>query len=177
LQNAFEFAKRFVEKYPRGALFFSSSPVMRNAIETHIAKENIPRVTFFPTSYNLLELAALSSGSRLVITPDTSVIHFGTISNKPTLVLWPDPEYMPMEWIPFQVPSLNLAPDVLGMRVQTISVDDVWNAAQKLLDGIWTHSATSYGLNPESDPLYQAEFRNESLDCLVKRSRIPMVLT
>ncbi len=173
LDNAFEFAKRFVEHYPRGAIFFSASPVVRNSVEEHIHTLKIPRVTFFPTSYNLLELAVLSTESRLVITPDTAVIHFGTISGKPTLVLWPDPTYLPMEWIPMQVPSINLAPSELGAMVKTIPVEVVWAAARQLLDGAWTNSATTMGLNPEADPLYQADHAQEALQRLIDRSSIP----
>ncbi len=175
LDNSFAFAERFVEHYPKGALFFSASPVMRKQVEDRIKRLKIPRVTFFSTSYNLLELAVLSTESQLVITPDTSVIHFGTISKKPTLVLWPDPDFLPMEWIPLQVPSINLAPEVQGELVKTIPVETVWNAARKLLDKEWTQSATSFGLDPEADPLYQAANRHRSIQELVLRSSVPKI--
>jgi ADP-heptose:LPS heptosyltransferase len=173
--NAFAFAEHFVQHYPRGGLFFTASPVHRAEVEKRIASLHLPRVTFFPTSYNLLELAVLSSESELVITPDTSAIHFGTASGKPTLVLWPDPEFLPMEWIPLQIPSINLAPEVQGMLVPTISVESVWQAARKLLDKEWTSSATSYGLNPSADPLYQFANRVLSIESLIKISSIPKI--
>jgi ADP-heptose:LPS heptosyltransferase len=173
--NAFEFAERFVEHYPRGALFFTASPVHRAEVEKRIAQLKLPRVMFFPTSYNLLELASLAAESELIITPDTSVIHFGTASGKPTLVLWPDPEFLPLEWIPLQVPSINLAPEIRGMLVPTISVESVWHAALQLLDKSWTSSATSYGLHPKADSLYQAANCDTPIADLVKASLIPKI--
>jgi len=177
LDHAFEFARRFCERYERGAIFFTASPVHRTAVEEHIRQLGLSRVTFFPTSYDLLELALISEYSELIITPDTSAIHFGTLSGKPTLVLWSDPEYLPMEWLPLQVPSINLAPERRGMLVPTISVEQVWNAAQRLLDKTWTASSTSYGLEPEADVLYQAANGNESLQTLIERSEVPKVFT
>ncbi|MFI5202467.1 MAG: glycosyltransferase family 9 protein, partial [Candidatus Kapaibacterium sp.] len=173
--NAFAFAKRFVEKYPRGALFFTASPIHQGEVEKRIALLHLPRVAFFPTSYDLLELAVISEESEFVITPDTSAIHFGTASGKPTLVLWPDPEFLPMEWIPLQVPSINLAPEEQGMLVPTITVESVWQAACKLLDKEWTSSATTFGLHPESDPLYQAVNRDKPIEELIMASSIPKI--
>jgi ADP-heptose:LPS heptosyltransferase len=167
LSNAFEFAERFIQHYPRGAIFFSASPVHRAAVEEKIKQLKLERVAFFPTSYDLLELAALAERSELIITPDTSAIHFGTASGKPTLTLWPDPNDLPRAWIPLQVPSINLAPQETGMLVPTISVDLVWNAAQRLLDKEWTATATSIGLMPEAAPLYQASSSDTSLAELI----------
>ncbi len=173
--NAFAFAERFVNEYPKGALFFTASPVHRVEVEERIRSLGLPRVAFFPTSYDLLELAAFSFESELIVTPDTSVIHFGTASGKPTLVLWPDPKFLPMEWIPSQVPSINLAPKVQGMLVPSIPVEDVWHAAKMLLNKTWTHSATSFGLDPEADILYQASNGDTSIIELIMNSSIPMV--
>ncbi len=173
--NAFAFAQRFVERYDRGALFFTASPIHRAEVENRIARLKLPRVGFFPTSYNLLELAALSQESELIITPDTSVIHFGTASGKPTLVLWPDPKFLPMEWIPLQVPSINLAPDEQGMLVPSITVESVWQGACRLLDKEWTSSATTFGLYPEADPLYQAVNGDKPIDELIKASSVPKI--
>ncbi|MDP4198814.1 MAG: hypothetical protein Q8922_02465 [Bacteroidota bacterium] len=177
LDNAFEFARKFSERYERGAIFFTASPVQRPAVEEHIRRLGLSRVCFFPTSYDLLELSLVSEYSRLIVTPDTSAIHFGTLSGKPTLVLWSDPEFLPMEWLPLQVPSINLAPERRGMPVPTIPVETVWQAAQKLLDGAWTQTATTYGLEPEADPLYQASTGSESLSSLIARSAVPRVFT
>jgi ADP-heptose:LPS heptosyltransferase len=175
LENAFEFAKKFVAHYDRGAILFTASPALRQEVETKIQEHGLKRVAFFPTSYDLLELTELSKRSALIITPDTSVIHFGTASGKPTLVLWPDRDLLPMEWIPLQVPSLNLAPEHRGMPVTTISVESVWAAARKLLDKEWTASATSIGLDPEADLLYQASNQNSALQSLIEHSNVPRV--
>jgi hypothetical protein len=175
LDNAFEFARQFVNAYPRAAIFFTASPVHRVEIEQHIAQSGLPRVTFFPTSYDLQELAILSNHARLIVTPDTSAIHFGTASGNPTLTLWSNPDYLPIEWVPLQTPSLNLAPAVYGDLVSTIPVNTVFEAARKLLDGHATASATSFGLEPEADPLYQADRSNESIRDLLSESKVPRI--
>ena len=170
LTNAFQFAERFIQHYPRGAIFFSASPVHRAAVEEKIKQLKLDRVAFFPTSYDLLELAALAERSELIVTPDTSAIHFGTASGKPTLTLWPDPNDLPLAWIPLQVPSINLAPQETGMLVPTIPVDVVWNAARRLLDNEWTSTATSIGFVPEAAPLYQASHGSIPLAQLIDYS-------
>ena len=175
LDNAFAYAQQFVEHYPRGAIFFTASPAMRGPVEERIKNLKLERTTFFSTSYDLLELAELSNRSELVITPDTAGIHFGTASGKPTLVLWPDRERIPLEWIPLQVPSINLAPDVRGALVPTISVETVWAATKMLLDKAWTSTATSVGLIPEADPLYQASNAHKPLASLIECSALPRV--
>lgn len=175
LDNAFAFAREFVDEYPRGALFFTASPVHRAEIEQHITQSGLPRVAFIPTSYDLQELAVLSNHARLIVTPDTSAIHFGTASGKPTLVLWSNPDYLPIEWVPLQTPSLNLAPDAYGDLVSTVPVQTVLAAARELLDGRWTSSATSFGLDPNVDPLYQADRSQRSIRDLLGESRVPRI--
>jgi ADP-heptose:LPS heptosyltransferase len=173
LENTVSFAQKFVDFYPEGAIFFSASPIMRHAIEQRIKELPLPRAIFFPTSFDLHEIATLVGNAKLVITPDTAITHFASASNRPTLVLHPGLIRLPLEWVALQVPSYNLAPASKDMSTSDIPVDEVWEAAQHLLDGRRTATASSVGLHPDDDPLFQESNAAELLASLIKRSSVP----
>ncbi len=165
--NTAEFSRRFSERYPEAMIFFTASPVRQDEVKHEIDAEVFKSSKFFETSYDLLELAALAERARIVITPDTSVIHFGVAAERPTLTLWADKEHLPMEWIPLNVPSRHLAPDVVGDPVSTISVDEVWQAACELIDGTWLDSQTSLDRSAPLLPHYQRSNKDRDLETLM----------
>ncbi len=177
LENTVTFARRFLDCYPDGAIFFSASPIMRHAIEQRIKELPLPRTVFFPTSFDLHEVATLVANSKLVITPDTAVTHFASASNRPVLVLHPGLIRLPLEWAALQVPSYILAPSARDMGTIEIPVDEVWEAACSLLDGVRTATATSVGLHPDNDPLFQEANAAEPLASLINRSSVPRIFT
>ena len=169
VENTAAFSRLFATRYPDGAIFFTASPVRQNEVKREIESHVFQRARFFETSYDLLEIAALAEASRLVITPDTSVIHFGCAMGRPTLVLWPDKGNLPLEWLPLQVPSRNLVPNIQGMPVSSIPVEEVWRATIDLLEGT---KMTQSSFHPEKVPLdlYQASVSNEPLHKLLSRT-------
>lgn len=173
LENIVAFTERFVKAYPDAAIFFSASPFMRTAIEQQLHKLGLPRAVFFPTSFDLHEVAMLVELSRLVITPDTAITHFASATNRPVVVLHSGLIDLPLEWVALQIPSYVLAPPGRFMAASVIPVEDVWRAMQKLLDGEWNATATTVGLDPKSDPLFQAANARESLASLIAHSSIP----
>ena len=170
VENTAEFSRRFAECYPDAAIIFTASPIRQNEVMKEIDSHNFRRSIFFNTSYDLLEIAALAEASRLVITPDTSVIHFGTAAKKPTLVLWSNRDHLPMDWIPLRVPSRNLAPSVKGDPVSSISVDEVWRAATELLENPSMSTQTSFDPTTGASDLYQAQNGDEPLAELISRT-------
>ncbi len=95
--NIAEFSRRFAERYPDAAIFFTASPVRHKEVKKEIDGKVFKSAKFFNTTYDLLEIGALAEASRLVITPDTSVLHFGIAMERPTLTFWPHNDNLPLE--------------------------------------------------------------------------------
>lgn len=169
MKNFVAFAKEFTEKYPDAAIFVTSSPVRQATIRQIIIDESLSRVAFFNTSYDLLELAALCRAAKLVVTPDTSIIHFATAERRPVLILWSDIGNLPTEWLPLHTPCIHLAPPVRTEPVSTIAVSSVLDAASKLIDGLVTSSATAYTDEETPQDSFQAETANQLLIPLIDR--------
>ncbi len=176
IENIVALARRFLTQYPDGAIFFSASPIMRDIVQQQISTQSLHRIAFFPTSFDLQELAVLVQNSRLVITPDTAVTHFASASSRPVLVLHPGLIGLPLEWIPLQVPSYILAPPSRSMAAADILPEDAWQAVKSLLSGERKATATSLGLKPEADPLFQASNASEPLASLILRSSVPQII-
>jgi ADP-heptose:LPS heptosyltransferase len=175
LDNVVNFTKRFVEYYAYGAIFFSASPIMRLSIEKRIEELALPRAIFFPTSFDLHEVAVLTGNSKLVITPDTAITHLASASHRPVIVLHPSVPNLSLEWTALQVPSFNLAPSSPEMSASAIPVDEVWEAMCRLMEQEWSSTSTTIGLNPEADVLFQQSNETESLTSLIDRSHVPRV--
>jgi ADP-heptose:LPS heptosyltransferase len=167
--NFAKFAKRFTEQYPEAAIFVTSSPVRQQGVRNVIEQGSLARVAFFETSYDLLELAALSRRAKLVITPDTSIIHFATAERRPVLILWPDIGNLPTEWLPLHTPSIHLSPAIRREPVSTIPVHHVMQAASDLIDGRVTTSSTSLSFEDEPRDAFQVETADELLIQLIDR--------
>jgi ADP-heptose:LPS heptosyltransferase len=170
--NIAKFTEAFERRYPDGAIFFTASPVRHEEVKREIASHTFRRASFFETSYDLLELAALTQRARIVMTPDTSLIHFGAAMRRPTMILWPDKQYLPMEWLPIGVPAIHLAPEVHGEPVSAIPFEEVWKAACELIDGVHQVSNTSYDRSATPIALYQSEFAQSPLHELVLASLV-----
>jgi heptosyltransferase-3 len=174
IENTVEFVRQFSKLYPDCVVLFTASPVRQTEVKTMISAHGLDQARFFDTSYDLLEVAALANRARLVITPDTSVIHFGVAEGTPTIVLWADRDNLPLEWIPLLVPSVNLAPQKVGDPVSSIPVDEVMRAAIDIVTGKHSTSHTSFGSVNDADILYQASANNEPITSILRDSSIPM---
>jgi ADP-heptose:LPS heptosyltransferase len=157
IQNNLELCDRLLENYPDAAVLMTSSPIAQADLQVELVRHGNSRVLFFETGYDLNELAALCRLSRLVVTPDTSVVHIASAENKPCIVFYVEYGETPREWLPLMVPSYQFAPNERGAAVSTVPVDGVVEAAIKLLEGRMQATASSSGLNPETPATYQAE--------------------
>ena len=85
-----------------------------------------------PESPDILSVAALLDGARLLVTPDTAMVHVAAAHQVPVVGLYvPGESHMPL-WYPWQVPMRTvLATDPAG--VSTISVQDVLDSVSELL--------------------------------------------
>ncbi|HZK75385.1 MAG TPA: glycosyltransferase family 9 protein [Candidatus Kapabacteria bacterium] len=152
--NSIELAKRYLELYPASAVFLIASPPMLPALEQITASANDPRIGTFPTE-TLYELAALIQLARLVVSPETSIPHFASAARTPVVILLPDRENIPMEWLPVGTPSRMLAPERRGDAVETITVDGVLEAVCDLLGADQNSSQTSLNRSLPPHPMFQ----------------------
>lgn len=163
-ENIVDFARRFEERYPDGALLFSASPNRFEEVNALLSGKGLKRSQLFRTSYDLLELASLAENARLVFTPDTSLIHFGVAANVPTLILFPDRASLPVEWLPLQVPSRFFVPAIHGEPVASIPVDAVFEGFVELLEGKYRQSQTYFDARRTQHPFYQHETKDRTIE-------------
>jgi len=85
-----------------------------------------------PESPDVLSAAALLEGGRLLVTPDTAMVHVAAAHQLPVVGLYAQGEpHMPL-WYPWQVPMRTVVTsDPTG--VKSISVGDVMNSVCELL--------------------------------------------
>jgi ADP-heptose:LPS heptosyltransferase len=157
IKNNLDLCDRILEKYPEAAVLMTSAPIAQADLQAELARHGNSRILFFETGYDLNELAALCRLSRLVVTPDTSVVHIASAENKPSIVFYVEYGETPREWLPLMVPSYQFGPSERGAAVSTVPVDGVVAAAIELLEGRMKATASSSGLNPLTPAPYQAE--------------------
>lgn len=127
--NCIELAKQLTSLYPSAYVALLSSPHRSERLLQTLEAEHLPKtISFFPT-VSILEAAALTGASSLVVSPDTSIIHVANAVHKPVIGLY----VLKNEWTPYNVPAYAVYTKK-GQPVSSISVDTVLQAAQDLLD-------------------------------------------
>ncbi len=95
-------------------------------------------VTAYPSTDDLMEIAALIGLARAVISPDTSIIHFASAMGTPIVGLYTTIETNPLEWQPYGVPYRSVFAES-GMPVSSISSKVVMSALVDLLEELNGH--------------------------------------
>ncbi len=127
-ENTLALVKLMQEEYPDCLFLVTSSPATRAACEAFMDRPDKPsRMIYYPTA-DLHELMAVTRYSALVVTPDTSIVHFATAERKPTVTMF----VWRSEWLPYHVPNVVLIPQE-GSPVNTIPVADVFAGVKQLL--------------------------------------------
>jgi len=94
-----------------------------------------PRCHLFPHRgrATLLQIASLIEGAILVVTPDTSIVHFASTTGTPLLGLFTSG--ITNEWMPYRVPhEVVRAPE--GLPVSAIPVRSIIDRAEKLMHSL-----------------------------------------
>ncbi len=156
IENSLELAKRFVIDYPRSSVFIVASPPMLTRLKAIVASANDSRICIFPTE-TLSELAALIKLAKVVVSPDTSIMHFASAMQTPIVVLLTDVENIPLEWLPVGTPSKLLAPGIRGAPVETITVKSVLESVEALYNREFSTSQTSLDVESTTHPMFQRE--------------------
>ncbi len=102
----------------------------REIIATHGAGG---RIVIYPATGNVLEVISVIGRSRLVVTPDTGVVHMAAATGRPVMTLYAD-ERAAGDWAPYRVPYRALFAD--WKPVSTIPPEEAVAALNDLLDEI-----------------------------------------
>ncbi|HET6511252.1 MAG TPA: glycosyltransferase family 9 protein [Candidatus Kapabacteria bacterium] len=156
IQNNLQFCDAILGKYPEAGIVMTSSPIAQPDLVKALEAHGERRIRIVETSYDLNELAAVCRFSRMIVTPDTSVVHLASAESKPCIVFYPEHRETPREWLPLQVPSYQFGVTEQGHQVSSIPVAPVVEAAIELLEDRWQSTASSSGLRPDLPAAYQA---------------------
>lgn len=171
-ENIEQFADRLLADHTDAAVIVTSSPTMRDETKKLVESSARKGLLFVETGDDLNELASVCRLARLVITPDTAAVHFASAENKPVIVLMPDTREIHLEWLPLYCPSILFTPASSDLNVSSIRVDAVYAAAQHLLDGTISSTATVYGDQCALDHPYQRIAGAESVSNILPTLRI-----
>jgi ADP-heptose:LPS heptosyltransferase len=128
LENNLLLADYISATYQDRLIFITSLPSYRTEIEAELAKRSIPRVRYFPTE-DIHEMTALIRYSRLVITPDTSIVHLASAENKPVIAFY----LAAGEWLPYKVPAFVIVAKT-GNTIASIPLQNVNDAVDTMLN-------------------------------------------
>ncbi|MFM7775133.1 MAG: glycosyltransferase family 9 protein, partial [Candidatus Kapaibacterium sp.] len=125
-----ELAGRLRGMYPEYRIAIGCAPEHR-VVAARIAASC--HVDIVPECASILHYAERMMMARMIVTPDTSVVHIASALSLPAVVLYAKPHPDRMVWTPYHTPSRTLiATDERG--VTGISVDGVVDAVRSLHD-------------------------------------------
>ncbi len=126
VEHSIALARRVVSAYPKRHVFLSSAPTRAEHIR-NLLRSTEKGISYLETP-SILHLAVAVRRAVVVVSPDTSVIHFATSQDVPVVGLYLEPN----EFLPYKSSSRVLfAPD--GKMADGIPLDDVFHALEDLL--------------------------------------------
>lgn len=118
--------------YPGARIVLGSAPHER-AIAESIAATT--QVELLPVASSFVEYAGHVQRARLLITPDTSIVHVSSMFGTPSVVLYAQPHPDRLPWYPYHTPHRAIvATDPHG--IESISAAQVVSALRSLRDEI-----------------------------------------
>ena len=129
-----ELIERIAALYPDLAIVVISSP--GDAADAIELGRTIPeRTSTFPATPDILDVAALLGHARMVISPDTSIIHIASAMGTPVVGLYSGMATFIPEWMPHGVP-FRAVETVDRTPLETIDVARVVDAFADLYRGV-----------------------------------------
>lgn len=127
IQNFRIFCQQLLIQYPHLGCFLLYAPSdyhQAQEIRANIASD---RCKLFPPTRHIDDFAALIDAANILISPDTSAIHFASALNKPVVGLF---QRKNRQWYPYDVPS-RIVETTKGL-ISSIPVEDVMEAFEDL---------------------------------------------
>ncbi|MCS6989057.1 MAG: hypothetical protein NZM06_06010 [Chloroherpetonaceae bacterium] len=128
--NAERFLREFFRRYGEFAIALSETPDI--ADDVAYLKRAFSQERLFSFKGTILDVAALASKARLVITPDSALSHLAATYARPVIALCSPVTYS-KHWHPYKTEAILLhAPKEMG--IDKIAPEDVLNAVQTMLE-------------------------------------------
>ncbi len=128
IENCLELSGELTARYADLDILWLASPTTANRAMGALASNPLSRVHFLPTK-SLHHLAAAIGGASLLVSPDTSTVHFAVVMKVPVVGLF---AFRNAPFYPYEIPSRVLyAPDDLPLSA--VPVGDVLSAVIELL--------------------------------------------
>ena len=127
--KALELSIALADADPGTLVVWTSGPLRAAHAKAYLAEHaaSHPRILYLDTP-SVHHLAVAVREARLVISPDTAVIHFAAALGRPIVGLYVEPN----EFLPYQsVSTVLYAPD--GRTIRSVEVAEVLTAAMKML--------------------------------------------
>lgn len=93
-------------------------------------------VHVYPKTRQILEVVALVKEAKLILTPDTGIVHMASAMKTPLVAMYVGDTPAPVEWGPFRLEHYALVTSTNGQFVRTIEPDKVIAAIDSVLTAI-----------------------------------------
>jgi ADP-heptose:LPS heptosyltransferase len=101
-----------------------------------VLKKALPKVLVYPPTSDILEIGALLSHCKLVVSPDTAIIHLAATFKKPVIGLYMYNEDNLRDYRPYRVPYKMIIAEA-GKEVNTINSEEVIKSTDSLLKEVY----------------------------------------
>jgi ADP-heptose:LPS heptosyltransferase len=127
LENALELSKQIATEYPDLKIFWTSAPVHRETVEAFLKQNSFSNVEYLLTP-SIHHLLIAVKHAKVVISPDTSVVHIAAAFKRPTVGLYIAPREYPIRGT---ISRMVFSPDQRTAR--SIPVANVLEAFREVL--------------------------------------------
>ncbi len=130
VENAKRFLEKFFVQYPDMEVILTEPPDVVN--EVAFLKQEFSQEKLFSFKGSILDVTALVSKARLVITPDSALSHLAATYARPVITLCSPVTYS-KHWHPYKTEAILLH-SPKGTGIEKISHEEVFNAVQIMLE-------------------------------------------
>jgi len=122
--------KQIIQNIPQVHVFVIGSPADSNRATEIVTQVDSPRCT--TVSRSLPEVCALIESARLVLTPDTAIVHIASALGVPVVGLYLEAKSV-VEWGPYNVPNKTLVSSSIR-SIDSITSADIAQATTDLMN-------------------------------------------
>lgn len=129
--NCVDVLRELLPRWPDVAFVLLSPPEKLSGAQRVVDACASDRVILFPPSRRFLDLVAIVSRARLVVTADTASVHVASACGRPVVALYSGVRTTTGLWSPFGVPARSVRAEP-GRPVSTIPAEQIVHACEEL---------------------------------------------
>lgn len=120
--------------YPGARIVLGSAPAERAVAESIAANTH---VELLPVASSFMEYAGHVHNAHILVTPDTSIVHVGSMFGTPSVVLYAQPHPERLPWYPYHTPHRAIVATTAD-GIESISAVRVAMAVRSLKDELYS---------------------------------------